>query len=103
MFLERFINSKADKSNGYTEDDARELFEAIKTFGMKNESMDYRSEVDDSRHYYTQGWLYKRGDIVESLSNGMIGKVHRCGANHLIVVTEDGIMFKSFIHDVQAL
>ena len=43
------------------------------------------------------------GDLVESQTTGLIGEIHRCGANHLIVVTEDGIMFKSFIHDVQAI
>ena len=86
---------------GYTEDDARELFEAIQMYGMKNESMDYRNEVDDIREYYIQGRLYQPGDIVESLSNGMVGRVHRCGANHLIVVTEDGVMFRTLVHDVQ--
>lgn len=87
----------------YTEDDAKELFELVQRFGMKNESMDYRSDVEETREYYKSGWLYKTGDLVESLSNGMIGKVHRCGTNHLIVVTEDGLMFKSFIHDVQSI
>jgi hypothetical protein len=37
------------------------------------------------------------------LSSGLRGHVRRCGANHLIVVTEDGVMFKNFIHDIQAI
>ena len=40
--------------------------------------------------------------MVESLSNGLVGKVHRRGANHLICITENGIMFKSFIDDVHS-
>ena len=89
------------QNKNYTMEDAKELFELIQRFGMQKESMDYRSEVLDTREYYTNGRLFKTGDIVESLSNGMVGRVHRCGANHLIVVTDDGLMFKSFIHDVQ--
>ena len=42
----------------------------------------------------------KRGDVVESMTTGLSGKVTRRGANHLICVTEDGIMFKSWIKDV---
>ena len=84
---------------GFKEEDARELFDAVQTFGIQNE--EYTEE--ELRDFYTEGYLYKVGDVVESLSNGMVGEIHRCGANHLIVVTNDGIMFKSFIHDVQAI
>lgn len=79
--------------------DPKELFKAIQMFGMKNEEF----SNDELRDFYTEGRLYQVGDVVESLSNGMIGKIHRCGTNHLIVVTEDNIMFKSFIQDVQAI
>ena len=79
--------------------DPKELFKAIQMFGMKNEEF----TEEELRDYYTEGRLYKVGDVVESLSNGMVGEIHRCGTNHLIVVTEDGIMFKSFIQDVQAI
>ena len=82
-------------------EDASELFDALQTFGMKNEEYDYPPEL--LRELYSGGDLYHVGDTVESLSNGLIGEIHRCGANHLIVVTEDGIMFKSFIHDVHTV
>ncbi len=88
-----------DLHSQFTEDDAREMFEAVQMFGQKNE--EYTPE--DIRELYREGLLYEEGDYVESLSHGMIGKVHRCGANHLIVVSEDGIMFKSFVHDVHAI
>jgi len=93
-FMEGMLLNKSFK-----EEDARELFDALKVFGMKNEEF----SDDELREFYTEGRLYQVGDIVESLSNGMIGEIHRCGTNHLIVVTEDGIMFKSFIQDVQAI
>ena len=39
--------------------------------------------------------------MVENLNTGLVGKIIRRGANHLICVTEDNIMFKSWIKDVQ--
>ena len=93
-FMEGMLLNKS-----FTKEDAKELFNAVKMFGMKNE--EYTQE--ELRDIYTDGNLYHVGDIVESLSNGLSGEIRRCGANHLIVVTEDGIMFKSFIHDVHSI
>ncbi len=83
---------------GFGKDDIKELMDAVQMFGMKNEEFDYTT--DELREMYSDGMLFRVGDVVESLSNGLVGEIHRCGANHLIVVTEDGIMFKSFIQDV---
>ena len=83
----------------FTKEDAKELFDQVRMFGQKNE--EYTPQ--ELRDLYTEGELYHVGDQVESLSTGLIGEIHRCGANHLIVVTEDGVMFKSFIHDVHAI
>ena len=52
------------------------------------------------RENYIFGNLFKVGSIVESCNTGLRGEVIRSGANHLICVTEDGIMFKSWIKDV---
>jgi hypothetical protein len=84
---------------GFKEEDARELFKAIQMYGMKNEEYSY----EEIRDLYSEGSLYQVGDAVESLTTGLRGEIHRCGANHLIIVTEDDIMFKSFIQDVQAI
>ena len=59
-------------------------------------SFDYKT----LREKYYSKQIFKRGDIVESLHTGLRGKVTRRGANHLICVTESGIMFKSWIKDV---
>jgi hypothetical protein len=59
-------------------------------------SFDYLS----LREKYYNKEIFKRGDIVESLHTGLRGKITRRGANHLICVTESGIMFKSWIKDV---
>jgi hypothetical protein len=52
------------------------------------------------RENYVFGNVFKVGSIVESCNTGLVGEVIRSGANHLICVTEDGIMFKSWIKDV---
>ena len=52
------------------------------------------------RENYLTGKIYRIDDIVENLNTGLIGKITRRGTNHLICVTEDGIMFKSWIRDV---
>ena len=89
----------------YTMEDAQELFQNLRQFMVKNEDwqVDYRGNRGIIRDLYLEGRLYSRGDVVESLSSGLIGEVHRCGTNHLICVTEDGVMFKNFIHDVQSI
>ena len=86
----------------YTEEDAKELFNSLRQFMVKNEDweVDYRSNKEFIREVYSEGELFRVGDLVESLSSGLCGRVHRCGANHLIVVTEGGVMFKNFVHDV---
>jgi len=44
--------------------------------------------------------IFKVGQLVENLNTGLIGKIIRRGTNYLICVTEDNIMFKSWIRDV---
>ena len=44
--------------------------------------------------------IYKVGQLVENLNTGLVGKILRRGTNYLICVTEDKIMFKSWIKDV---
>ena len=44
--------------------------------------------------------IFHVGDLVENLNTGLVGRIIRRGANYLICVTEDNIMFKSWIKDV---
>jgi len=44
--------------------------------------------------------IFEVGHIVENLNTGLVGKIIRRGTNYLICVTEDNIMFKSWIKDV---
>ena len=46
------------------------------------------------------GNIFRVGDVVENDNTGLIGKIIRTGANHIIAVTEDNMMFKSWIKDI---
>ena len=52
------------------------------------------------RENYIRDNVYKIGQFVENLNTGVVGEIIRRGANHLICVTEDKFMFKSWIKDV---
>ena len=78
-----------DKKDKKTAKESLELWQIAPSF-------DYSS----LREKYYNKEIFKRGDLVESLHTGLVGKVTRRGANHLICVTESGIMFKSWIKDV---
>jgi len=53
------------------------------------------------RENYVSGNIFKINDIVENLNTGLVGKIIRRGTNYLICVTEDDIMFKSWIRDIR--
>lgn len=90
-------------NDNFTEEDIKKLFEAIRQFSQVQEEweVDARANQEYIRELYREGELFSEGDIVEHLTSGLIGEVHRCGTNHVIALTSDGIMFKSFIHDLQ--
>ena len=52
------------------------------------------------RENYINQNIFKVGDFVESLHTGLVGKIIRRGTNHLICVTEDDMMFKSWTLNV---
>lgn len=52
------------------------------------------------RENYIQEKIYQVGQLVENLNTGLVGRIIRRGTNYLICVTEDNIMFKSWIKDV---
>ena len=88
--------------------DAAALFAAVQK-GMKLSAKDEKKETWQIapkfdqitlREKYVQKKIFKIGDLVESLHTGLIGRVMRRGANHLICLTREGFMFKSWIRDV---
>ena len=89
--------------------DTQSLFDAVRA-GMKIKAK--KKEVTELwqiapkcdprglREQYVGGFIYRIGDLVEHLNTGLIGKIIRRGTNHLICVTEEDYMFKSWIRDV---
>lgn len=89
--------------------DARKLFNELrKAMGFKENVKEHYNlweiapELDfkNLRENYIQNKIYKIGDIVENVNTGLVGKVIRRGTNYLICVTEEDIMFKSWIKDI---
>lgn len=52
------------------------------------------------RDAYLVDHIYEVGSIVENMNTGLIGEVIRRGTNYVICVTEDGLMFKSWLKDL---
>ena len=103
-------NFKAFKSGtpkNIKDDDVQSIFNAVRS-GMKLKKKSVtelwqiapKYDAKGLREQYVSGKLYRIGDIVENLNTGLIGKIIRRGTNHLICVTEENHMFKSWIRDV---
>ena len=58
-------------------------------------------DEDGIRDAYLVDNLYPIGKVVENVNTGLVGEVIRRGTNYIICVTEDGIMFKSWLKDLQ--
>ena len=59
-----------------------------------------KEDRENLREAYIKKEIFDIGTKVENVNTGLIGRIIRRGANHLICVTEDNIMFKSWIKDV---
>lgn len=88
--------------------DTTALFDAVRSgMGVKKkkevkEMWEIAPKYDPKglRDNYISGNIFNLGDIVENLNTGLIGKIVRRGTNHLICVTRENYMFKSWIRDV---
>ena len=91
------------------ENDVRLLFNAVrKGMGFKEKMKENYNlweispELDykNLRENFISNKIFKINDIVENLNTGLVGKVIRRGTNYLICVTEEDVMFKSWIKDL---
>ena len=58
-------------------------------------------DTENLRESYVSKKIFNLGDRVENLNTGLIGRIIRRGANHLICVAENNIMFKSWVKDLK--
>lgn len=85
---------------------ARDLYNTVRASMGISENLNIweiapKFDWKNLRESYISGKILREGAIIESLNTGLIGKIIRRGTNYLICVTEDNIMFKSWIKDVQ--
>ena len=101
-----------DFGDHYGKEQITEYFDELRRAMNSNNTpqtrqLDNEFEWEDDREYigemYRTGKLYYKGDVVYNKMTEQVGTIHHCGANHIICLTEEGEMFKSFIHDVVQL
>ena len=101
---------KSGMPKGVKDSDTQAIFDAVRT-GMKlkkkkaeevKELWTIAPRLDQRglRENYVNKNIFNIGDLVESLNTGLVGRIIRRGANHLICPTTEQNMFKSWIKDV---
>jgi len=104
-----FITFREGLPPGIKNKEALELFylvrqgmgiQEIQQEGYNTWEIAPKFDVENLRENYIEENIFKIGDIVENLNTGLTGKIIRRGTNYLICVTENGMMFKSWIKDV---
>ena len=105
-----FEKFKSGMPEDFEEADIQALFDATRT-GMKIK----KKKVEESynlweiapkldprglREQYVNKRIFNIGDLVENLNTGLVGRIIRRGANHLICLTQEENMFKSWVKDV---
>ena len=89
------------------EEAAKQLFNTVrKQMMVKKEGWNLweiapKLDWKNLRENYIKENIFKIGQLVENLNTGVVGKIIRRGTSYLICVTEDNMMFKSWIKDLQ--
>ena len=52
------------------------------------------------RENFVSGNVFGVGDLIENLNHGLMGRIIRQGTNYVIALTKEGMMFKSWIKDI---
>ena len=104
-----FKTFRAGLPEGIGRKDAMEFFDTVRQ-SMNVQEMEEcwniweiapKYDLENLRESYVANEIFKIGDKVENLNTGLIGRIIRRGANHLICVAENNIMFKSWVKDLR--
>ena len=103
--FETFKNGLPKAAKGMV---ARELFNTVQrsmgaaaaTEGVELWQIAPKYDQSTLREHYVAGNVFGLGTLAESLNTGLVGRIIRRGANHVIAVTKEGIMFKSWVKDL---
>jgi nicotinamide mononucleotide adenylyltransferase len=86
--------------------DVRAIFDTVRaSMGIEDQVMEVweiapKYDTKTLRENYITNKIYQIGQLVENLNTGLVGRIIRRGTNYLICVTENNVMFKSWIKDV---
>ena len=105
-----FMTFRASLPKGVRNKQALELFDLVRQ-GMGIQEIQQEGynlweiapkfDQQSLRENYIDENIFKVGSFVENLNTGLNGRIIRRGTNYLICVTENGMMFKSWIKDVR--
>ena len=89
---------------GLSDSDTRELFNAVKKgMGIREGIESFTNFLNnDLREEYHQERIFNIGDIVEHM-DGTMGMVVRRGSNYVSMETDDGLIKKAWLYDIQSL
>lgn len=84
----------------------RELYSVVRRSMDINEETELweiapKFDMESLRESYVNELIFNIGDMVENLNTGMVGKIIRRGTNYIICLTENGMMFKSWLKDIK--
>ena len=104
-----FKTFRAGLPEGIPRKSAMELFDTVRQTMNVQEMKEFwniweiapKYDLENLRESYVAKKIFNIGDKVENLNTGMIGRIIRRGANHLICVAENNIMFKSWVKDLR--
>ena len=104
-----FKTFRAGLPEGIPRKSAMELFDTVRQTMNVKEMKEFwniweiapKYDTENLRESYVKKEIFNIGDRVENLNTGLIGRIIRRGANHLICVSENNIMFKSWVKDLQ--
>ena len=83
---------------------SKELYNAVRrNMGIEESSLwQIAPKLDflNLRENFVSGNVFGVGDLIENLNHGLIGRIIRQGTNYVIALTKEGMMFKSWIKDI---
>jgi len=99
-----FKTFRSGISKALDDKSAKSLFNTVQKSmkKVKSEAWEFAPKLafEGLRENYIAKKIFRIGDMVENINYGLIGKITRAGANYVIAVTEDNIMFKSWLKDL---
>tara|TARA_Y100000589_G_C27147491_1_gene627477 strand:+ start:608 stop:1822 length:1215 start_codon:yes stop_codon:yes gene_type:complete len=88
-----------------SDDGKKNIFKAVRSsMGINEEwgiwEMAPKFDLQTLRENYVENIIYRLGELVENVNTGLIGRIIRRGTSYVICVTENKMMFKSWIKDI---